>query len=742
MRRVWGFVRRDLRHLRGNVIALVVVAGIVAVPSLYAWFNVAGSWDPYGNTGNLRVAVANEDAGYTGELVPVSVNMGERVVADLRASDSIGYEVTSADDAVEGVRSGEYYAAIVIPEDFSRDMMTILSSDPSRPQVTFYQNEKENAIATIVTNKASAAVEADIDESFVRSVTEVGAGVLDELGRSLDDEEVTGLASRLDELVTGSTQALEQAASDVRGFSALLSSTRGLLESGSGTADAALAPATDAGDALRDAAAGLGDAGTAIDQAQGSVRDALAAATSGLDGVGAAIDEAFSVAGAQASRIRQGLVAAQAAADEQAAALGRLSSGLEAQAGLMRQFQQGLSEGSAAYERVGAAIEAVEGLEQRVDQAASEMSDLSSGIGQTIEDLDAGTADATAARERLDGLVAGARSTLADAGTSFETGVRGTLETLVSQVEDAATAADGLQGGLAGALASARDAAGGATGTLDGAASALDATASSLDAEAARLSELHGRLRAALDSSDVAQVRAVLSAGPQELASFVSAPVAMDRTAVYPVDNNGSAMTPFYTTLAIWIGGVVLCALVRANPSEAALEETGCTHAQAYVGRLALFVALGLAQAALICGGDLLYLGVQCAHPWLMLLACCATSLVYVNLVFSLTASFGDVGKAAAVVLMVVQVAGSGGTFPSQMLPGAFQLVYEWLPFVHSEGAMRAAMFGIYQADYWRELAVLLAYLAPALLLGLVVRRPVIRLNEWFERRLEDTRLM
>ena len=88
----------------------------------------------------------------------------------------------------------------------------------------------------------------------------------------------------------------------------------------------------------------------------------------------------------------------------------------------------------------------------------------------------------------------------------------------------------------------------------------------------------------------------------------------------------------------------------------------------------------------------------QCAHPALFVLACLASSVVYVNLIFSLTAAFGEVGKAAAVVLMVIQVAGSGGTFPPQMLPPAFQALYKWLPFVHSEGALRAAMFGLYGA--------------------------------------------
>ena len=132
----------------------------------------------------------------------------------------------------------------------------------------------------------------------------------------------------------------------------------------------------------------------------------------------------------------------------------------------------------------------------------------------------------------------------------------------------------------------------------------------------------------------------------------------------------------------------------------------------------------------------------QCAHPWLFLLACLMSSLVYVNIIYALTASFGDVGKAIAVVLMVVQVAGSGGTFPREMLPQAFQALYPFLPFVHSENAMRAAMFGLWGNDFWVEMGLLAAFLVPSLLLGLILRRPVIKVNEWFDRKLEETKLM
>ena len=740
--RVGSFVRRDARHLRANVVALVALVGMVAVPSFYAWFNIAGSWDPYGNTDNIRVAVASEDEGYTGELVPVSVNLADRVIDELRASDTIDYVVTSADDAVEGVRSGAYYAAIVLPEDFSRGLMTMLSGKPERPRVRFYQNEKENAIASIVTGKAESAVLADIDRGFARAVTTVGAGALEELGRALDDDALEGAAGRLDAAVTDASDALRGSAEDVRDLSELLSSTEELVTSGADTASSALSPTVDAGDTLREVSSGLSGAGSAIDDEADSVGGALTSAEGSLDDAESAIDDALDAAGAQRERLQGALSDAGASLEDQIALLDKLGASLEQADEVLAGLEAQLDGGGAAAERVATIRTVVAGLSETVAEVRAELRDLADGIGRTEQDLESGAEGVETARGELADLLSDARGAISGARDDYDASVRGSLESLAGKVSDAADGADSIRDDLAATLASVEGASSGAARALADTRDALDDTAGRLDSAADRLDDLHASLRAALDSSDLDRVRAVLGSGTGRLADFIASPVSVERTAVFPVENNGSAMTPFYTTLAIWIGGVVLAALVRATPSEGALAESGCSHEQAYLGRLALFCAMGAAQATLIAGGDLAFLGVQCEHPALFLLACLASSLVYVNLIFSLTASFGDVGKAAAVVLMVVQVAGSGGTFPPQMLPPAFQALYQWLPFVHSEGALRAAMFGPYGADYWRELAVLLAYLIPALLLGLVVRRPVIRLGEWFERRLESTRLM
>ncbi|MCF2622035.1 YhgE/Pip domain-containing protein [Collinsella tanakaei] len=741
MRPIVSFIRRDVRHALANAIGIVVIVGIVAVPSFYAWFNIAGSWDPYGDTKNLRVAVVNEDAGYTGELIPVTLDLGERVVTNLMKSDSIGYTPATREDALEGVRSGEYYAAVVIPEDFSACLLSGFSEDPRQAQVAFYQNQKANAIAEIVTDKASAAIQHDIDEGFARTATDVGAGALDELCRLLDDDRIASVAARLDLALTTATDTLDDTAQTARSFSDVLASSQNVITASSNSLDAACAPMQDLTDACTQSADGLRGLGDALDDAVEATGSAFAQGSAGMDDVDAAIDRAFDTADGQAGKLSSALGEAKDAVDRQLDFLRQLSDALAGSDTLVKSFEEhgATPEQTARIHEVSLTIE---GIGDRVDQAIAELEDLSQALGKTADDIARTTADAGDARDELHAMVADARESLAGAKTTYDASLHDTLDELADSIDEAVSGVDTTMQGLADTMASVSDGAGTATEGLGSARLSLDDAAQTLDGTADGLRDLRQQLEDALAANDLDRIRTILTSSPDAIASFIATPIEMERHAVFPVDNNGSAMTPFYTTLAIWIGGVVIAALVKATPSERALTRTGCSRTQAYIGRLALFCALGAAQTLLICGGDLWYLGVQCAHPGLFVLAGLLSSFVFVNIIFALTASFGDVGKAVAVVLMVVQVAGAGGTFPQQMLPPFFQAIYPWLPFVHAEGALRAAMFGLYGGDFLIELGMLVLYLIPAWLLGLVLRRPVIRANERLEHALESTRIM
>lgn len=752
MQRFFAFVKRDAEHVFANVISLVVCVGMVVVPSFYAWFNIAGSWDPYGNTGNLKVAVANSDAGYTGELIPMSLNMGERMTSSLVESTSIGYTMTSEDEAIEGVQSGKYYAAIVFPEDFTTDMMSVLSSSATKPKVLFYQNEKANAIAQIVTNKASTAVQQDIGESFASSVTSVGAGVLEDLTNYLDDDQLAEFTGKLNSAVTDAQKGLQETASTTRSFASILDSASSLLGNGTGGASDSVKATAEVGDGLRETAGDVRSLSSAVDGATDSVNKALASSSASMDKVKASIDDAFSDAGDAAGASQAALESAAGTVDTQVAELDKLLDALGQTDTLTKTWYESWDNGAdpgftgqigVSRDDVYSAYVTMDGLNSSVRSLRASLADLSAGLRKTAGDVGTASGAAADSKQQLDDLVDKAKSGITSVQGDFEGDLRQSLGDLASKIDSAASDADAIGSSISSTLDAVNGTAASASKDLDDTKTSVSSAADSLDEAATKLGDLTSALDGALATGDMGTIRAILSGGSTALADFIAEPVSIDRDAIYPIENNGSAMAPFYTTLAIWIGGVVIAALVKCKPSEDALRETGAKPRHAYLGRMVFFVLIGFAQTLLILLGDLFFLGIQCEHPVLFVLAGMMTSFVFVNIIYALTASFGDVGKAIAVVLMVIQVAGSGGTFPVQMLPqGFFQAAYPWLPFVHSENAMRAAMFGVYNGDFWGELVMLAAYLVPALLLGLLLRKPVVRLNDWIEEKIESTKLM
>ena len=195
MKNILHLFKRDVQNVSRSVIGLVVVMGLIIVPCLYAWFNIAGSWDPYGNTGNLKIAVVNTDEGYESDLIPVEVNVGENVTATLRGNESFDWVVLNdRDKAIEGVKSGAYYAAVVIPKTFSADMMTLFSTDVKHADIEFYENQKANAIAQIVTEKGSSAVQNQVNESFTETITSVGLKTVSSLLDYMSTDQVSNLS--------------------------------------------------------------------------------------------------------------------------------------------------------------------------------------------------------------------------------------------------------------------------------------------------------------------------------------------------------------------------------------------------------------------------------------------------------------------------------------------------------------------------------------------------------------------
>ena len=229
----------------------------------------------------------------------------------------------------------------------------------------------------------------------------------------------------------------------------------------------------------------------------------------------------------------------------------------------------------------------------------------------------------------------------------------------------------------------------------------------------------------------------VLNGNAEKYAEFLSEPVKVSEEVIYPTASYGDAMTPFYSTLAIWVGGVILIAILKVEAEPKGLRHV--TDGQKYWGKFLLFFFLGQIQAAIIVLGDIYLLNCQVENPWLFWAAAAVTSFVFNAIIYSLALAFGDLGKAVVVVILVVQIAGSSGSYPIEILPDIFSKIYLFFPFPYAINAMREAIFGMYHWDYFIYLGELLLFGIAGIVIGLVVRKPFIKMNRFVEDEMEKS---
>ena len=745
MSRIIAILRRDLQHVRGNVIALLVCMGLIVMPSLYAWFNIAGGWDPYANTSQVKVALANSDEGLQGSIIPLRINVGERVVNSLAGSSKIGYEVTSEDKAVDGVAAGEYYAAVVIPKDFTTKLLSVISKSPTHPQLDYYVNEKRNAIASIVTGKASGSVQTMVDEGFTEAVSQAATELMGELSRVLDDDGVLTAATGLEDVLSKSLDSMHRSSNDIAAYKGVVASIRNVADAsrsvlGNNTLS------LDAAKTLEEAAGGVSQLQEAAQTAENAANSAIDDGVGSVQDVERAIDDAFEKADGDVDRLVAALDKAKDAATTTRDGFQRFADALTVLNDNVASLSANLNRDIAGYTVNVSAANTVSAdisdLLTRVMTALGYLNDLVSTLDKSIADIQTTKDDASVSQRELEDLASQASQSIDGVRTNASGKLSGSLGEMVDAIEVASSDASNVSSNLRSEVNKLSPVLNDAATGLKGLEDTLDSASKKIDEAANKVETMRDNVRQAVTTGDMELVRTIFGADPADLVDFFTAPVTLDREAIFPVENNGSAMTPYYTTMALWVGGTLMGILIYAAVAKKDLEEIGAEPRHAYFGRLAFFLILGACQSTMLLLGDLFFLKVQCVNPWLFMLTGWLASFVFINIVYSLAASFGDVGKGIGVLIMVVQVAGSGGTFPVQMLPPLFQSLYRFLPFVYAEDSFRAAMFGTYGNDWLMSMGTLALFLVPALALGLLLRKPLVGLNEWMEEKLEETKLM
>ncbi|WP_278563261.1 YhgE/Pip domain-containing protein [Collinsella tanakaei] len=714
VKKAFQIFKRDILRLLKNPVALVITIGVCVIPSLYAWYNIVANWDPYGNTANIKVAVANNDQGTSNEYVG-ELNAGDETVSKLKENDQLGWVFTDADTAVEGVKSGEYYAAIIIPDDFSTNLTSMLTGTFTQPQLEYYCNEKKNAIAPKVTDTGAQTVEEQINETFVATVSET---LVEKIQNAAGDLDAQGAETQggILENVQRSNQALQDVRDALAGMQKTIATSKEAGAKADETLSAlsgqipSLVNALDKGDAL------LASARTSSRNFASSLNTTL---SHGLTQMGKASSNAN-------------------------VAVGKLSGAISAAGGKVDGALADVQMVINDVNRIIIDIREITGIDSGLVLSALEeqLAEL-----QTLKDA---LQDQSTDIQNSAGAIAGAVSSLDSAtqqGISAMEGVQQDMaSTVLPQLSQGMDSFSEVSGDLTGVVASLEPTIAQARGVLAQLTTTLDQASSTMSQADSSLEKLQGTLSTA--ANDVAALRAsesldkldeILGASSADLADFMSSPVTLTTKAVYPVSNYGSGVAPFYTNLALWVGGCVLIAIIKLEVDGEGIGAFTAT--EGYFGRWLLLVVLGFVQAFIVCCGDLV-LGMQCLRPELFVLAGIFTSFVYVNIIYALASAFKHIGKALVVILVIVQIPGSSGMYPIEMMPGFFQRLHPLLPFTYGISAMRETIGGMYGMDYAINLGVLAVFLAVALFIGVKLRTLMLNLNLLFDKELERTGVM
>ena len=570
--------------------ALVVVMGLAVLPSLYAWFNILSNWDPYGpeSTSNIKVAVAYDDTGIN--ISGMDINISTNIVEALKTNDTIGWVFTdSTDEAIEGVWSGDYYAALIMPADFSKDMVSFLADNMTHPEIIYYTNQKKNAIAPKITDKAKTAVQQQVNATFISTLTEA-------IMKSADVADNIGNKNKADST----------------------------LESGS-------------------------------DSMNNSLIDILIAKFQVINTQVVTFDNVLSA-------LSNIITTAQTSADTAKGISPDISGTFEGERAILNELNKTIGQSSlidsSLFSTISHDIDAVSGYMNSISSIYNDM-------GYNIDDFN---------------------KSISQMGES----INNTL-VMVRNIED-------------------------------------------------NLNETTNKLVEFKNSGVYSLLQTAISFNTDELASFISAPVAITTEDLYPITNYGSAMSPFYSVLSIWVGALILVAIIHVKVHP--FDGIKVNSVEAFFGRYITFFLIGQAQALLITLGDLFFIGIQCIHPFKFWFAAAFTSFVFTMITYSLTVAFENVGEAAAVVIMVIQVAGAGGTFPIQCLPAIYQAIYKYLPFTYAMDALRECVGGTYSWYYWKCILALLVYVGICLFIGLVIAKPCRKLNAIVDKSKEKSEIM
>ena len=695
MKQIIEIFKSDIKEIFRKVNTWIIIIGLIFLPSMYAWPNILSSWDPYSHTNNIKVAVISEDEGATVE--GKNVNLGESLITNLKGNKNLDWQfVSSKQQAENGVKIGDFYASIVIPKSFSSDITSITRGELKKATIEYTVNEKINAISPKITNSGASALANTIGKNFVEVANGVIFEKLHEAGVKFEEnlpaiEQVKEKINHLNDNFTNYENSLNELIGKVdRGYN-VLNTIQGTLPEIDRAATNSIMLANKTNVTIKNIE---------------NFNEIM------LKNINTQLDKVIEISG-EVVKVAELIQKKPTNPEETKAKMKALDSRFEAEekrldiAKDIFEYLNSLSDQNLFQKQL-----------TKINTMESDITKLRSLNKKIYSNID--NYDAISTKVKADFLTISKRVNYNS--IDFKKKLNTEVAPLIKRV---LTSADTKIRNVSSVISRAQA----QIPTINAKISEAEVKIQTVQGKLLKLQgempeikekvqKLTGIVNKADGEIDTNALFNLLKVDYKQQAEFFANPVQLKENQLYHIKNYGSAMTPFYTVLSIWVGALLMSSLLTTKVED---EENKYKPYQKYFGRGLLFMIISLLQTLIITLGDMYLLGTQANSPYRFVIYALLISLLFSAIIYTTVCLLGNVGKAVCIILLVLQIGSSGGTFPIQMTSRFFQILYPKVPFTYSIGLLREAVGGVYIPAVNRDMKILLTYLVITLVGGAIL---------------------
>ncbi|WP_188456705.1 YhgE/Pip domain-containing protein [Virgibacillus oceani] len=706
MKNIFRIFKTDGKNIGTNWVAAILIGGLILLPSLYAWFNIKASWDPYSQTDQIPVGVVNEDQGAM--VRDQEIHVGDDLVDTLQNNNDMDWQFVDRDEAMDKVDYGDYFAVIVIPKDFSKKLSTVISDNPKKATVEYYVNEKINAIAPKITEKGASVIVEQISNNFIATVNGVIFDLFNNLGIELesnlpDIKQFEEYIFTIEKNLPAIHDMLNESLTDAANAQEIINKAQGLVPKAKQVTNNGLATIDSTTEFLTSAENRLNEMAPKIENDLIKIRDMAQSA-----------DKFISEIQSKNVDFSQGKdIAAQLneRVNEQLKTIETIEKALRQ---LQEQNQNNQEPDNTQQPTIDNALKQLGALRNSLQKVQENAKLLTAFIGEKKQEADQTLAD-------LQQLTQNTHTKIDAFMKEYKETIEPTVLKEVAKAKSTLANARGILTDIQQTIPEMKHILARTEGNLGEGKEKLEAISGEFPYLSNKINQLADRIRDIQDETDINEIIELLQNDPEAERSFFAEPVKLNENKLYPIPNYGSGMTPFYTTLAIWVGALLLISLLSVD----VVGSEQFSAQQIYYGRFLTFMCIGILQTLVVTIGDIALLDVYIHESLWFILFGLLISIVFMSIVYTLVSVFGDVGKALAIILLVLQIAGAGGTYPVALLPEFFQMIHPFLPFTYAIDLMREAVGGIVWDRALKDIVYLMIFGIAALLLGTFLKKPI-----------------